>query len=134
MLESDPHSSEASMPFNVGPFELVIVLVIALLVVGPKRLPEMGNSLGKTIREFRKASTDVTEAVSLEPEAQPATAAQPVAPATAVAPAPAVVSAPVAEAPALAPAADPAVAAATTAAPEQPPEAAPAVEPKSDDA
>ena len=60
------------MPFNVGPLELVIVLVIALLVIGPKRLPEMGNSLGKTIREFRKASTDITEATSMEPEAKPA--------------------------------------------------------------
>ncbi len=60
------------MPFNVGPLELVIVLVIALLVIGPKRLPEMGNSLGKTIREFRKASTDITEATSLEPETKPA--------------------------------------------------------------
>jgi len=60
------------MPFNVGPLELVIVLVIALLVIGPKRLPEMGNSLGKTIREFRNASTDVTDAVSLEPESKPA--------------------------------------------------------------
>jgi TatA/E family protein of Tat protein translocase len=60
------------MPFNVGPLELVIVLVIALLVIGPKRLPEMGNSLGKTIREFRKASSDVTEAVSLEPDSKPA--------------------------------------------------------------
>jgi TatA/E family protein of Tat protein translocase len=60
------------MPFNVGPLELVIVLVIALLVIGPRRLPEMGNSLGKTIREFRKASSDVTDAVSLEPESKPA--------------------------------------------------------------
>ncbi len=60
------------MPFNVGPLELVIVLVIALLVIGPKRLPEMGNSLGKTIREFRKASTYDSDAVSLEPEAKPA--------------------------------------------------------------
>ncbi|MEX1343586.1 MAG: twin-arginine translocase TatA/TatE family subunit, partial [Candidatus Limnocylindrales bacterium] len=58
------------MPFNVGPLELVIVLVIALLVIGPKRLPEMGNSLGKTIREFRKASSDVSDAVSLEPESK----------------------------------------------------------------
>jgi TatA/E family protein of Tat protein translocase len=57
------------MPFNVGPVELIIVLVIALLVVGPRRLPEMGNALGKTIREFRKASSDVSEATSLEPEA-----------------------------------------------------------------
>ena len=59
------------MPFNVGPLELVIVLVIALLVIGPKRLPEMGNSLGKTIREFRSASSDVTDAVSLEPDPKP---------------------------------------------------------------
>ena len=57
------------MPFNVGPLELIIVLAIALLVIGPRRLPEMGNAVGKTIREFRKASTDITEATSLEPEA-----------------------------------------------------------------
>jgi sec-independent protein translocase protein TatA len=65
------------MPFNIGPLELVIVLVIALLVIGPKRLPEMGNSLGKTIREFRKASTDVSEATSLEPLAKPAAGQEP---------------------------------------------------------
>jgi sec-independent protein translocase protein TatA len=41
-----------SMP-NVGPLELAIVLVIALIVFGPKRLPELGRSLGKGIREFR---------------------------------------------------------------------------------
>ncbi len=50
------------MPFNVGPVELIIVLVIALLVIGPRRLPEMGNAVGKTIREFRKASTEMSEA------------------------------------------------------------------------
>ncbi len=55
------------MPFNIGPLELIIVLVIALLVVGPRRLPEMGNALGKTIREFRKASSDITDSTSLEP-------------------------------------------------------------------
>jgi len=63
------------MPFNVGPVELIIVLVIALLVVGPRRLPEMGNAVGKTIREFRKASTDITDAATIEPEAKPAPAA-----------------------------------------------------------
>jgi sec-independent protein translocase protein TatA len=41
------------MPFNVGPLELVVVLIIALIVFGPKRLPELGHSLGKGIREFR---------------------------------------------------------------------------------
>jgi sec-independent protein translocase protein TatA len=38
---------------NVGPLELAVVLVIALVVLGPKRLPEVGRSLGKGIREFR---------------------------------------------------------------------------------
>ena len=41
------------MPFNVGPLELIVVLIIALIVFGPKRLPELGKSLGKGIREFR---------------------------------------------------------------------------------
>lgn len=57
------------MPFNVGPVELIIVLIIALLVVGPRRLPEMGNAVGKTIREFRRASSDIGDAASLEPRA-----------------------------------------------------------------
>jgi sec-independent protein translocase protein TatA len=38
---------------NVGPLELAIVLVVALLVLGPKRLPEVGRSLGNGIREFK---------------------------------------------------------------------------------
>jgi sec-independent protein translocase protein TatA len=41
------------MPFNVGPGELIIVLVIALIVLGPKRLPEVGRSIGHGMREFK---------------------------------------------------------------------------------
>jgi sec-independent protein translocase protein TatA len=41
-----------SMP-NIGPMEIGIVLIIALIVFGPKKLPELGNSLGKGIREFK---------------------------------------------------------------------------------
>jgi len=42
------------MPGNVGPLEIVIVLIIALIVFGPKRLPELGSSLGRGIREFKE--------------------------------------------------------------------------------
>jgi sec-independent protein translocase protein TatA len=38
---------------NVGPMELIIVLVIALIIIGPKKLPEVGRSVGKGIREFK---------------------------------------------------------------------------------
>lgn len=38
---------------NVGPLEIIVVLIIALIVFGPKRLPELGRSLGRGIREFR---------------------------------------------------------------------------------
>jgi sec-independent protein translocase protein TatA len=67
------------MPFNIGPFELLLVLVLALIVLGPGKLPEVGNALGKTIREFRKASTDVEEAVRVEPVTPASAAAKPVA-------------------------------------------------------
>ena len=115
------------MPFNVGPLELVIVLVIALLVIGPKRLPEMGNSLGKTIREFRKASTDVTDAVSLEPESKPAAQQATAAPAAPAAAAPAAAATSVAEAAPAEPAPDAAPAQAD--APAETP-----ADPKSDEA
>ncbi len=57
------------MPFigNIGAPELIIVLVIALLVLGPGKLPEVGNALGKGLREFRKAATDVKDAASIDP-------------------------------------------------------------------
>jgi sec-independent protein translocase protein TatA len=41
------------VPGNIGPLEILVVLIIALVVFGPKRLPELGRSLGKGIREFR---------------------------------------------------------------------------------
>jgi sec-independent protein translocase protein TatA len=52
----------------IGPLELVIVLVIALVVLGPGKLPDVGAALGKTIREFRQAAGDLEDAASLEPK------------------------------------------------------------------
>ena len=72
-----------------GPLELVIILVIALVILGPGKLPDVGASLGKSIREFRKASSDVQEAVKLDTSPLPASApAQPAAQPAAPAPAP----------------------------------------------
>lgn len=42
---------------GIGPMEIVVVLVIALLILGPKRLPEMGKSLGSGMRSFKDAVT-----------------------------------------------------------------------------
>ena len=102
------------MPFNIGPLELILVLAIALLVIGPGKLPQVGKSIGESIREFRKATTEVQEAVKLDvTPVTPAAAAPAVAPAPApAAPAPvALVAAPAVDA--APPATDPAPAAAT---------------------
>jgi sec-independent protein translocase protein TatA len=40
---------------NVGPLELIVILAIALIVLGPKKLPEVGRSIGKGMREFRES-------------------------------------------------------------------------------
>jgi TatA/E family protein of Tat protein translocase len=65
------------MPFipNIGPVELIIILVIALVVLGPGKLPDVAQSLGKSVREFRKAATDIGDAASLDPERGNATGA-----------------------------------------------------------
>jgi TatA/E family protein of Tat protein translocase len=81
---------------NIGAPELIIILVIALLILGPGKLPEVGASLGKSIREFRRASTDLQESVNVNVDTSPLPAA---APATPIAAAP-IVAAPLAPAPA----------------------------------
>jgi sec-independent protein translocase protein TatA len=65
---------------NIGVPELIVVLVIALLVLGPGKLPEVGASLGKTIREFRKASTELEETANINQPAPNRLASQPPAP------------------------------------------------------
>jgi TatA/E family protein of Tat protein translocase len=62
---------------GLSPLHLILVLVIALLVLGPGKLPEVGAALGKSIREFRKATSDIQESVRLDtPPAQVPTAVQ----------------------------------------------------------
>jgi sec-independent protein translocase protein TatA len=45
------------MPFGIGPLEIIIVLVVVLLLFGPKRLPDLGRSLGSGMREFKDSVT-----------------------------------------------------------------------------
>lgn len=60
---------------NIGPLEIGIVLVIALIVFGPKKLPELGKSLGKGIREFKGSIGGDSDEVEPQPViAQPVTA------------------------------------------------------------
>jgi sec-independent protein translocase protein TatA len=47
-------------------YELIIVLIIALVIFGPKRLPELGSSLGRGIREFRKATNELQDSIRTE--------------------------------------------------------------------
>ncbi|MBI2910167.1 MAG: twin-arginine translocase TatA/TatE family subunit [Chloroflexi bacterium] len=54
------------MPFNIGVPEMILILVIALIVFGPGKLPEIGGAIGKGIREFRKASLDLTRQFNVE--------------------------------------------------------------------
>ena len=55
---------------NVGPFELAIVLIIALVVFGPKRLPELGKSVGRGIREFKSSISGDHDDDDDEPQPQ----------------------------------------------------------------
>jgi sec-independent protein translocase protein TatA len=51
---------------NIGPAEIIVVLVIALLVFGPKRLPQMGRQLGRGVREFRNAAATARSELGLD--------------------------------------------------------------------
>ena len=61
------------MPFNIGAPELILVLVVVLILFGPGKLPEVGQALGRTVREFRHASNELD--LSSQPKAATATPA-----------------------------------------------------------
>jgi sec-independent protein translocase protein TatB len=52
--------------FNIGPSELLVILVLALVVVGPQRLPELSRQIGRGLREFRKVQDEVKDMVKLD--------------------------------------------------------------------
>ncbi len=61
--------------WGLGPMEVILILVLALVVFGPKRLPEMGKSIGKAIREFKSVGneiqdeiTKVTDDIDIDPD------------------------------------------------------------------
>ena len=56
---------------NIGPHELLLVLVVALLVVGPARLPELGRSIGRGLRELRKAQDEVRRSIQVSLDEPP---------------------------------------------------------------
>jgi TatA/E family protein of Tat protein translocase len=66
---------------QIGPFELLVILLLALIILGPSRLPDLANALGRSIREFRKGASDVEESVNPRPapmqSSMPAQAAGP---------------------------------------------------------
>jgi TatA/E family protein of Tat protein translocase len=56
------------MPFGFHGLDLVVILVIALLIFGPKRLPEMGNAIGKSISSFKRGMSELTSPKDEKPE------------------------------------------------------------------
>ncbi len=53
---------------RIGPLELVVILAVALIIFGPAKLPELGRSIGRGIREFRQATREIGQSISLDEE------------------------------------------------------------------
>lgn len=62
---------------NIGFSELLLILVVVLLLFGAKRLPEVGSSIGKGIREFKRSLSDTQEAIFSNPDERPRASRQP---------------------------------------------------------
>ncbi len=49
------------MPFGIQPIHLIVIVIVALIIFGPQRLPEIGRGLGRALQEFRKGTREMTE-------------------------------------------------------------------------
>ncbi len=92
------------LPFGLQPWHLIAIAIVALLIFGPARLPEIGRNIGKAITEFRRGAKEMTDSIKEEatkpidapaPGAQPPAVSQPMI--TPIQPAPAVPASPVVE-------------------------------------
>src|SRR5206468_12601408 len=63
---TDPQEAVAAMFGSIGGPELLFIFVIALLIFGPRKLSELGRTLGKGVAEFRKAATDLRDTLDAE--------------------------------------------------------------------
>jgi TatA/E family protein of Tat protein translocase len=63
--------------FGIGGWEMILIMVVALLVFGPKRLPELARSLGRGLAEFRRASSDLRRSMDLDLDSSPLSAPDP---------------------------------------------------------
>lgn len=66
--------------FGLQPLHLILIVIVALIIFGPRRLPEIGRALGKSINEFKAASREMTESLSTDtpPQTTPAPTVAPV--------------------------------------------------------
>ena len=70
--------------FGLQPIHIVLIVLVAVLIFGPKKLPEFGKSLGRSIREFRHASKEMGEDIKSAAELSTEQSARPEAPETRV--------------------------------------------------
>jgi len=62
------------MPGSLGFGEILVIVLVALLVFGPRKLPEMGRTMGKALRQFREAASDLKAEIEDDVEVEPPTA------------------------------------------------------------